>query len=217
MMSERQKPSGAQFRADRPTEQDTVRTTIVGGRPPGSGQSLGPIPRGIEVLVKKASVDPEFRALLFERRAEAAADIGLKLDAAEVMMLRAVPDKQLDAIIKQTSVPKQHRRAFLGTAATTMLAALGVITAGCEMESPSGGSRPHDERPKKSITAGEGGCEPYMPDGAPELPDRPQDIPTTKGIRPDKPKDTRPTRPVMAEDGGCEPDMPDGAPELPDK
>ena len=45
----------------RPPEQDSVRTTIVGGRPPGNGKPLGPIPRGIEVLVKKAAVDPEFK------------------------------------------------------------------------------------------------------------------------------------------------------------
>ncbi len=60
-MSESQGKSGPQFRADLPQEQEVVRTTIVGGRPPGSGQRLGPIPRGIEVLVRKASVDPEFK------------------------------------------------------------------------------------------------------------------------------------------------------------
>jgi len=176
-MSERQKPSGAQFRADRPAEQEAVRTTIVGGRPPGSGQGLGPIPRGIEVLVKKASVDPEFKALLFEKRAEAAEQIGLELDAAEVMMLRAVPDEQLEAIIDRTDVPGQHRRAFLGTAATAMLAALGVITGGCEMESPSKGvrpdypptegirpDRPEDTRPDRSRMGEVGGCNPDLPD-----------------------------------------------------
>ncbi|MCP4231568.1 MAG: hypothetical protein GY771_15670, partial [bacterium] len=41
-------------------EREAVRTTIVGGRPPGSGKSNGSIPRGIEVLVKKASVDAVF-------------------------------------------------------------------------------------------------------------------------------------------------------------
>ena len=40
----------------------------VAGVPPGHGD----IPRGIELLVKKASVDAEFRALQLERRAEAA-------------------------------------------------------------------------------------------------------------------------------------------------
>ena len=53
-MSEYLPPNGAaQFRADLPesVEQESVRTTIVGGRPPGCGQPIGPIPRGIEILV----------------------------------------------------------------------------------------------------------------------------------------------------------------------
>ena len=60
-------------------EREAVRTTIVGGRPPGSGKSVGMIPRGVEVLLKKAAVDPLFRDLLLERRAGAAGEIGLGL------------------------------------------------------------------------------------------------------------------------------------------
>jgi len=63
-MSEQPHSGAAQFRADLPdnvepesVEQEAVRTTIVGGRPPGSGQPVGRIPRGIEVLLKKAAVD----------------------------------------------------------------------------------------------------------------------------------------------------------------
>ena len=52
-MTDQRGPAGPQFHADRPQEQEAVRTTIVGGRPPGSGKSVGNIPRGIEVLVKK--------------------------------------------------------------------------------------------------------------------------------------------------------------------
>ena len=132
-MSERPTPSSPQFRADRPGEQEAVTTTIVGGRPPGPGQSVGQIPRGIEVLIKKASVDPAFKGLLLEKRAESARKIGLDLDPAEAMMLAAVPAAQLEAIIAQTTVPRQHRRAFLGNAAATMLAAIGglAVVSGC--------------------------------------------------------------------------------------
>ena len=91
-----------------------------------SGQSFAPIPRGIEVLVKKAAVDPEFRAVLLEHRAAAAEQIDLELEPSEAMMLRAVPEGQLEAIIARTSVPDEHRRAFLGQMAAAMLAALGV-------------------------------------------------------------------------------------------
>jgi hypothetical protein len=50
-----------------PDEQEAVFTTIVGGRPPGSDTRVGAIPRGVEVLLKKASVDPAFRELLLTR------------------------------------------------------------------------------------------------------------------------------------------------------
>ncbi len=91
--------------------------------PPAQG---GPIPRGMEVLIKKASVDPAFKATLLESRAGAAAEIGLALEPSEAAMLDAVPATQLEAIIAQTSVPQGHRRAFLGKAAAAMLAALSV-------------------------------------------------------------------------------------------
>ena len=141
-MNQRQGTSGPQFRADRAVEQEAVRTTIVGGRPPGSGKNLGDVPRGIEVLVKKASVDPAFKKVLLEQRAEAAGQIGLKLDDAEVMMLTVVPGPQLETIIARTSVPQEHRRAFLGKTAAVMLAAVGLIGSGCDTDTKTKGIRP---------------------------------------------------------------------------
>jgi len=95
----------------------------------GGGQQPGEVPRGIEVLVKKASIDPQFKELLLQTPVEAAAAIDLELEPAEEMMLQAVPAEQLEAIIAQTVVPQSQRRAFLGTAATAMLAMLGVDKA----------------------------------------------------------------------------------------
>jgi len=155
-MTERQGISGPQFHADRPVEQEAVRTTIVGGRPPGSGKSIGQIPRGIEILVKKASVDPDFKELLLAKRADAAEEIGLKLDPAETMMLVAVPARQLETIIARTSVPQEHRRAFLGKAAVAMLAAVSaagakLAAAGIADYNPgSRGARP--DRPPAAMT-----------------------------------------------------------------
>lgn len=112
---------------------------LEGGRPMRGEEGnprheLGEIPRGIEVLVKKASVDPEFRRALIEKRAEAANEIGLTLDPAEAMMLGNVPQQQLEAIIGRTKVGSRIRPAFLGRAAGVMLAALGigaVTSEGC--------------------------------------------------------------------------------------
>jgi len=118
--------------ASSPKEQPAVRTTIVGGRPPGCGKGLGEIPRGIEVLVKKASVDPAFRALLLRVRAEAAKEIGLTLSAAETAMLAVIPAAQLEAVVDRTHVDASRRPAFLGKAAAVMLVALGAnAITGC--------------------------------------------------------------------------------------
>jgi hypothetical protein len=109
---------------NQPEEQEAVYTTIVGGRPPGSGTRVGAIPRGVEVLLKKASVDPEFRKLLLEQRGDAARAIDLELTEAEREMLAHIPAEQLEQIITNTKVKPRHRAIFLGTAGVLMLAAV---------------------------------------------------------------------------------------------
>ncbi|MDP2898921.1 MAG: hypothetical protein Q8Q12_20480 [bacterium] len=164
----------------RTPEQEAVRTTIVGARPPGSGKSLGDIPRGIEVLVKKASVDAEFRNLLVEKRSEAAKEIELELGPAEVLMLNAVPRGQLEAIIANTKVSETSRRAFLGRAAAVMLAALGASTLGCRDDDGEEvkGTRP--DRPEDEKPAAETQVE--------EKEQASDDDEVVRGIRPDRPK-----------------------------
>jgi hypothetical protein len=132
----------------RTKENQTARTTIVGGGPPGSGRCTGTIPRGIEVLVKKAAVDPAFRELLFEQRGAAATGIGLELDPAENAMLSAIPREQLAQIVSETTVPDEQRRVFLGRLAVAMLAVIGGSLAGCEDIEPhiqSAGIRPRKD------------------------------------------------------------------------
>lgn len=108
-------------------------------------------PRGIEVLLKKAAVDPEFRALLLDDLEKAAEMIALELDPVERSMLKTMPPKQLAIIIDRTTVPQAQRRAFLGTAAAAMLAALTGVSnahAGGEPQwgqgSSTGGIRPNE-------------------------------------------------------------------------
>ena len=87
-------------------------------------------PRGIEVLLKKAAIDPEFRELLLSDPQAAAQSIALELTPVEQAMLQNIPGEQLTVIINQTEVPQQQRRAFLGTSAKVMLAVLAGGTAG---------------------------------------------------------------------------------------
>jgi len=122
-----------------PEEQEAVRTTIVGGRPPGPGKRNDSVPRGIEALVKKAAVDTAFYARLLAERSGAAQIIGLVLDPAEAMMLDNIPEAQLITIVHNTRVKEKHVSAFMGYAAAAMLAALGVsagVTANADATEP---------------------------------------------------------------------------------
>ncbi len=160
-------------------EQDAVNTTIVGGRPPGCGKPVGPIPRGIEVLVKKAAVDPEFRQLLIETRCDAAKEIDLELESAEAMMLKAVPESQLNRIVDSTIVPPEQRSAFMGKVAAAMLVAISAtMIASCGPAETKGiaPDRPKQVQPTDGI----------RPD-RPEQDGQKQDEPKSLGIRPDRP------------------------------
>jgi len=110
-------------------EKPAVKTTIVGGRPPGSGKEIDSVPRGIEILVKKASVDPTFKETLLKERATAANRIGLSLEETEVTMLNNIPQPHLEGIISATKVSPNMKQVFLGYTAAVMLAAL-TATAG---------------------------------------------------------------------------------------
>lgn len=153
---------------ERPDEQEAVMTTIVGGRPPGAGKPVGNIPRGIEVLVKKAAVDPGFKKTLLEKRAGAANEIELTLEPSEVAMINAVPAAQLEAIVAKTTVEPKQRKAFLGRVAAVMIVALGASTVGYGCKGDAGeGIRP--DRP--DVEEGDEETEPLDCEGI--RPDRP--------------------------------------------
>jgi hypothetical protein len=83
--------------------------------------------RGFEVLVKKASVDPVFRELLLDARAEAAKVIGLKLSEPEAEILNEVLAERLEAVIARAKVTPEQREVFLGSSGEKMLEALGAV------------------------------------------------------------------------------------------
>lgn len=183
-----------------------VETTIVGGRPAGHSQGYGDIPHGIEVLIKKASVDDLFRQVLLKDRAKAVREIGLGLTLAEVAILKATTKSQLKAIIKNTHVPDAQRLAFLGKDAGAMLAA---IAANCECLTcrQTRGRDPEDDSDQPPVTKG-------------IRPDFPPSDPVTRGIRPDLPvppvpvgiRPDRPKPPPPPTTLGIRPDFPIPAP-----
>ena len=188
-----------QHKSPAPEEAEAVRTTIVGGRPPGSGQRVGDVPRGVEVLIKKAAVDAEFETLLLDKRAAAAEAIALSLDPAEEAMINVVPGGQLETIIANTKVSPALRPTFLGAAAAVMLAALGTATVGCNGSGP--------EPPVEGIR-------PDRPEGTEERADEGDDdgeAQSEEGLL----DDFASVVPAIASAGGARPDLPD-LPEAPE-
>ncbi|MEW6111766.1 MAG: hypothetical protein AB1664_06530 [Thermodesulfobacteriota bacterium] len=117
----------------------------------GKSRGRTAIPRGIEVLVKKASVDPAFREVLLNERAAAAGKIGLELSVTEAAMLNSVPRAQIEHIIENTTVPDEHRRVFLSRIGAAMLAVLTFPISARGWEFRMEGIRPDTERSKQGI------------------------------------------------------------------
>jgi hypothetical protein len=166
------------------------------------------IPRGIEILVKKASVDAEFKDTLLTERSHAAYRIGLELDPNEVQMLDAFPEGQLDKIIAETLVEPKLRPVFRGYSAIVMLAVVGAAAYGCIPAAT--GSRPDEPMDKDDVNESE------LDEDDPELN-------TETGARPDLPYLDGEEEETDAEDEsemgmkgygvgtGSRPDLPDNA------
>jgi len=86
------------------------------------------IPRGLEILVKRAAIDTSFRAELLKKREKIAEELKIPLDASEIAMLACIPSEHLEKMIQATEVPPaQHKLLAKGTAAA-MLALLAQLT-----------------------------------------------------------------------------------------
>ncbi len=211
-------------------EKEAVRTTFVGGRPTGSGKHIGQVPRCIEVLVKKAAVDPQFRTVLHEKRAGAAREIDLTLTSAETAMLDSVPAAQLEAIIAATKVRPTTVPALLGKSAAAMLLALATLAVGCGGDGVTTGERPDrpeatqpaekEGQPEQKPKAGKSvvvtgidtdlpkqpAAEPEKPAEQPQPEVQPPEEPPTPTPAPHVTRGIQPDRPLMSK--GIRPDRP---------
>jgi hypothetical protein len=153
-------------------ERPRKKRTIVGGRPRGKTKPGAKIPRGVELMLKMAAIDPTFRARLIHMRGTASKTIGLELAFSEAMILEAVPEDQLQAMIDAMPVSDDERDALRSLAPETrlpsdspLLASMGIRPGGVD-----------DVPPAYYQTRGLGT----------DLPPRKPPSQRSKGIRPDK-------------------------------
>jgi len=118
-----------------------VRTTIVGGRPPGD-DAVVPVPMGMERVLRRAAADQRFRARLVTDRTGALERCGLELSDSERTILLTIPAEHLQAMIAQLAPSSPARRSlFRRLAAAAGIALFGVATATTQMGC---GRRPQD-------------------------------------------------------------------------
>lgn len=166
--------------------------TIVGGRPAGKRDPGVEIPRTLEILVKKASLDPVFLQKLVDERSGLADEHSLPLDTSERYMLDMIPEAQLRTMAAHARVP-ESQKSMLKTSSIGALVALiaqftlSPIPARPEVET---GIRP--DKPNSVITLEE--------PSASSLDDTYE---STRGIRPDLPPSPAPKviEVLQADDG----------------
>jgi hypothetical protein len=187
--------------------------TIVGGRPAAVRNNGRNQPRGLELLMKKAAVDAEFKQKLISGRSIFAAAIGVPLDPAEKGMLDAMPASQLEQLVSLTPVA-EPQRSLLKTASAAALvallaqAALAPLPVGAT--SPAGGGSAVSQQEPKTMppvgsrppsTLEDDGRDTWAGGARPDLPEDLEDDRMTRGIRPDFPGDMvkgiRPDRPPV--------------------
>lgn len=93
--------------------------------------------RNLEVILKKAAVDAEFREKLLKERSGALSGHDLQLDSHEKAMLDGMPEEQLRQMISVTPVTTTER-SLLGKAAltATVVAAATAIAIGVAFKQP---------------------------------------------------------------------------------
>jgi len=193
-------------------EKRAVKTTIVGGQPPGNERPLPPIPVGIEEILGMAAVNEEFAAALYENRDTAVQASGVELTATERGILAAIDSTTLRQMVGNVEgvFPNRERRAFLARSAAALLALAGggaaaAAAAACSDTKSKPSTKPSQPAPADAAAAAAlpadaapAPADAAPPDAEPPAPPpagiRP-DMPPTRGIRPDRPRPTKGIRP----------------------
>jgi membrane carboxypeptidase/penicillin-binding protein PbpC len=125
---------------------DDKYRTFIDGRSK-SDRMVGNFPRNIEILLKKASVDPAFEQLLLMDPLKGAQSISLDLKPVEINILTNTSLPVLQRMISSIHVPKQHIKTFR-TGKTTAILALVLSTT---VIMPAMASAGIEESPAQSI------------------------------------------------------------------
>ena len=236
-MSEQTPPPDAPTSPQDTAKRTAIKTTIVGGQPPGNERTLQTVPVGIEQLIGMAAADPEFALALRERRDEAISAGRVTLTATELAILASIDSSTLQAMVDRMrgALPEPERRSFLRRATAALLALVGggataLAATGCRdadagrsVQPPPAVTGARPDRPPPPPTTDPDPADTTSPPPDPpdttspgtDKPDVPEPKPDTRptpkpaGIRPDRPRPSRGIRPDRPRPSkGIRPDRP---------
>ncbi len=110
---------------------------FVGGRA-GSPSGQGRYPHGIEILLKKAKVDPQFRDKLLRDPVSAAHSIDLVLTDSEEIILANASRSTLSTMIQKAFVPRHQVSSFLTQKAPALVLLVLASTVALEASGTKG-------------------------------------------------------------------------------
>lgn len=119
----------------------SVRTTIVGGQPPGNARPLGEVPIGMERLLGLAAVDDRLAAELEHDPKSLAEGCGITLEPTELSVLEATPKGALRGMLDgiRSGLAEPARREFIKRAsilAAALFATGAAAASGCKKTTP---------------------------------------------------------------------------------
>ena len=122
---------------------ETVRRTIVGGRPIDRRRRKVRIPIGIEKVLCAAAADREFLEQLVMARADALTGTGLAVSDAEAAILSSVSEVALRTMIDNIDLKRHRKRRFFrGIAAASLAATTATACIGENETAVAGGAAP---------------------------------------------------------------------------
>ncbi|MFH1532214.1 MAG: hypothetical protein ABIK09_15925 [Pseudomonadota bacterium] len=122
---------------------ESVRRTIVGGRPLDRRRRKVRIPIGIEKALCAAASDREFLEQLVMARADALPGTGLEVSPAEAAILASVSEEALRTMIQAIDLKRHRKRRFFrGIAAASLAATTATACIGENETALSGGAAP---------------------------------------------------------------------------
>lgn len=134
---------------------DQPSPTIVGPRPPSSGNKKISVPNGIEQALTLAAINPQWRSRILANAPQAVQDAGIHLTESEKAIVQSLPPTVLEKMIGSFTPKVPSTLNSILAAGVASAALLATSSCGHEKGPPTTGIRPDLPPPQNTQSAGD--------------------------------------------------------------